>query len=91
VNYTATTIGTDGETSSRTFAEEPPLEFLRAAIGGGFIEAIHRGGLFTVYADEDGTRKRLAANERASAMLHQLIVGSIVIVYQAEAPSSADH
>ncbi len=91
MKFTATTIGTDGVSSSRTFAGEPPLEFLREAIGGGFIEALHRGGPFTVYGDEDGTRKRLAPNERASAMLHQLIVGAVVIVHRTDGEPLPDH
>jgi hypothetical protein len=61
-------ILTDEATPARVIDVETDLESVRAAIGGGWLEAVDIGRGWHAYVDEEGKLKRLPINRRASAL-----------------------
>jgi hypothetical protein len=91
----------DGAVSSKELTAAPRLQDLVAGIGGGYIELVpdfktYQGKPCVAFCDEDGKRKRLPYNVRASELWYgqipdtfwrgdtpwplDILVGPIVIV-----------
>lgn len=75
-------IKTDG-TVTHVLPAKPPfftLEELQGFIGGGYIEPVRLPGAMTLLVDEDGLRKELPHNHRASMIAGQPIVGDALLI-----------
>jgi hypothetical protein len=89
-----TIIPTSGAVSSKELAAPPALQDLQGGLGGGYIELVpyftkYEGKPCVAFCDEDGKRKGLPINQRATALWYELeprfmgvdiLVGPIVIV-----------
>ena len=106
---TMITIRADGSTSLMPVDASPDLETLKDGIGGGYLELVpgwkqipfENGKLqpCVAFCDEDGKRKQLPVNERAtklwfamlqletprSQLFNDVLVGSVVILTGDEA------
>ena len=81
-----------GAVSSKELAAPPALEDLKAAIGGGYIEAVpgftrFKGKPCVAFCDEDGKRKNMLVNGIATELWYEQVgdrydwlVGPVVIV-----------
>jgi hypothetical protein len=88
-----TIIQVDGAVSSEELAAPPALEDLQGGVGG-YIELVpyftkYKGRPCVAFCDEDGKRKGLPVNQRATSLWHALVaalrgrdvlVGPIVII-----------
>lgn len=90
-----TIIPPTGAVSSQELAAPPRLEDLQGGVGGGYIEIVpgfnrFHGRKCVAFCDEDGKRKELSSNPRATELWYaqmqgpflynDILVGPIVII-----------
>jgi hypothetical protein len=73
----------DAAVSSKELAAVPRLEDLAGAIGGGYIELVphfkrYQGKPCVAFCDEDGKRKNMGVNTRATELWYGQMVGPFI-------------
>jgi hypothetical protein len=81
-----TIIPASGAVSSQELAAPPRLQELKAGIGGGYIERVpgfthYQGEPCVAFCDEDGKRKQMPVNSRATALWYKLVGGPVFDTY----------
>lgn len=81
-----TIIPVSGAVSSKEQAGPPALEDLQGGIGGGYIELVpgfnrYQGKPCVAFCDEDGKRKRLPVNMRATELWYKSVGGPVFDTY----------
>ncbi|HEY1878292.1 MAG TPA: DUF3846 domain-containing protein [Caulobacteraceae bacterium] len=89
-----TIIPVQGAVSSKELAAPVALKDLKDGIGGGYVEAVpsfkaYQGERCVAFCDEDGKRKQMPVNQRATLLWHAMrpefigrdvLVGPVVII-----------
>ena len=81
-----TIIPASGAASSQELVAPPALEALKAGIGGGYIERVpgwthYESKPCVAFCDEDGKRKRLPVNMRATELWYKSVGGPVFDTY----------